>query len=108
MESPGLHLAPMVVLTAYVTIKPGHFEAALAACETVRLASVLEPGCDRYDYFVSSRKENQIVFVEEWSTMAALQSHFQQPPFMEFMGVMGDLREGEAEIRIFDAHPVGA
>jgi len=97
----------MVVLTAYVTIKPGHFEEALAACEAVRQESVLEPGCDRYDYFVSSRVENQIVFVEEWSSMGALQTHFQQQAFLNFMSVMGGLREGEAEIKIFEAQPVG-
>lgn len=96
----------MVVLTAYVTIKPGHFEAALSACERVRQESVLEPGCDRYDYFVSSRIENKIVFVEEWSNMPALQSHFQQPAFQNFMGAMGELVEGQAEIRIFEAEPV--
>ncbi len=96
----------MIVLTAYVNVKPGHASAALAACEIVRQASVLEPGCDRYDYFVSPRDENKIVFVEEWSSLEALQIHFQQAAFIDFMGAMGDLIEGQAEINIFEAQPV--
>ncbi len=98
----------MILLTAYAQVKPGQAEEALEACEVVRQASVQEPGCDRYDYYVSPRDENQIVFVEEWSNMAALQSHFQQPAFQNFMGAIGDLLEGQAEIRIFEAEPVGA
>lgn len=96
----------MIVLTAYTSIKPGHAKAALEACEIVRQASVLEPGCDRYDYFVSPRDENLIVFVEEWTSLEALQTHFQQAAFIDFMGAMGDLIDGEAEIKIFEAQPV--
>jgi len=96
----------MIVLTAYAQVKTGQGVAALQACEVVRQASVLEPGCHRYDYYVSPRDENQIVFVEEWSSLEDLQTHFQQQAFLSFMAAMGDLLQGEAEIRIFDAQPI--
>lgn len=93
----------MVVLTAYCQVKPDCIEEALEACRTVRAASVLESGCDRYDFFQSPDDPTQIVFVEEWSSRADLDLHFEQEAFDKFMATMGDLMTGPPEIRIFDS-----
>ena len=93
----------MVVLTAYAHIQPDKVNAALVACRKVRSASVLEPGCERYDFFQSPDDPTKIVFVEEWTSYEDLQLHFQQAAFQEFMGEMAALVQAESEIRIFDS-----
>lgn len=93
----------MVVLTAYAFIQPDKVDAALDACRIVRGHSVLEPGCERYDFFQSPDDPTRIVFVEEWTTYGSLETHFQQAAFQEFMGTMAGLVRAESDIRIFEA-----
>lgn len=93
----------MVVLTAYPVFLPDQLAAGLAACATVRAASVQEPGCERYDYFQSPEDPCRVVFVEEWTSMADLETHFQQDAFKTFFMTIADKLAGQPEIRIFEA-----
>jgi quinol monooxygenase YgiN len=93
----------MVVLTAYATLLPEQVSQALEACRTVRRHSVLEPGCERYDFFQSPDDPTRITFVEEWTSKAALDTHFQQPAFNEFFAALGPLLRSQPEIRIFES-----
>jgi len=97
----------MVVLTAYATLKPECVEAAIAACRTVRGHSVLEPGCERYDFYQSPDDRTKIVFVEEWTCKPDLDTHFEQTAFHEFIAVMGDYLASPPEMRIFESSLVG-
>lgn len=96
----------MVVLTAYATVQPDKVAAALDACRLVHSQSVGEPGCERYDYFQSPDRPNEIVFVEEWTTIEHLNTHFQQAAFNAFMATMSELLAKPAEIRMFDASKI--
>ncbi len=93
----------MVVLTAYARVHADRLTEALDACREVRRHSVLEPGCERYDFFQSPDQPNLIVFVEEWTAIEDLHTHFEQPAFNTFMATFSELVEAPAEIRIFDA-----
>lgn len=93
----------MTVLTAYVSFLPDKVDAGLQACRSVREASVKEPGCERYDFFQSPEDATKIVFVEEWTTRADLDLHFQQPAFLEFVETLQTLLKSPPEIRIFEA-----
>lgn len=96
----------MIVLTAYVTLKFECVAAALEACRIVRGHSVLEPGCDRYDFFQSPDDATKVVFVEEWASKAALDTHFEQAAFKEFFATMGDLMVAPPELKIFESSPI--
>lgn len=93
----------MIVLTAYVNLKADKIEEGIAACEIVRAASILEPGCEVYDFFQSPRSPNQLVFVEEWTSLAHLHTHFEQSAFLEFKAKMEDLTEAPTELKIFES-----
>lgn len=99
----GHNLDDMVVLTAYATLLPDKVEQALEACRTVRGHSVLEPGCERYDFFQSPDDETKIVFVEEWTTKAHLDTHFQQDAFNVFFAAIGGLVQAPPQIRMFES-----
>ena len=93
----------MILLTAYAFILPDQISHALDACRTVRAASVLEPGCERYDFFQSPDDETRIVFVEEWSSRSDLDLHCLQDAFQQFMAKMESYFSAPPEIRIFDS-----
>ncbi len=93
----------MVLLTAYATVLPDQIETALEACRLIREVSVTEPGCERYDFFQNPFEGTRMVFVEEWTSKAHLDIHFQQPAFAEFMQTMTPLLASPPEIRIFDS-----
>lgn len=93
----------MVVLTAYAQFVPEKLDSGLAACRTVRTASVKEPGCERYDFFQSPDDPCKVVFVEEWTTMADLETHFEQDAFKTFFLTIADMLVAQPEVRIFEA-----
>jgi quinol monooxygenase YgiN len=93
----------MIVLTAYVSLLPDHVDAAITACRTVRAASLTEPGCERYDFFQSPDDATKLVFVEEWTTRADLDTHFEQAAFNDFFAEMGNYMSNPPDLRIFDA-----
>jgi quinol monooxygenase YgiN len=93
----------MVVLTAYLRVKPELMEEALDACRTARTASRTEPGCEVYDFFVSPDDPATIVFVEEWTTKADLDTHFQAESFKNFGAAMSGVLTQEPDIRIFES-----
>lgn len=93
----------MTILTAYVNVRPDSIDDALDACRTVRAASVIEPGCERYDFFQSPDDPTKVVFVEEWTTRQDLELHFQQDAFKSFVGIMESLVATPTEVRIFES-----
>ncbi len=96
----------MIVLTAYVYLKPESVVQALDACRKVRAASVKEKGCLVYNFFQSAEDPTRLVFVEEWESKDALDTHFQQDAFKEFFAEMGDYLLSEPDMRIFEANRV--
>lgn len=93
----------MIVLTAYGTLQPGTQETILAASRKNRAFAVTEPGCERFDFFISPDEPERFVFVEEWTTLADLHNHFAQPNFSDFMASMQTCLAAPPEIRIFEA-----
>ncbi len=93
----------MIVLTAYVNLKADKIEEGIAACEIVRAASILEPGCEVYDFFQSPRNPKEVVFVEEWTSLADLHTHFEQEAFLDFKAKMDDLVETPSVLKIFES-----
>ena len=90
----------MVVLTAYATVQPDKVAAALDACRLVHSQSVGEPGCERYDFFQSPDRPNEIVFVEEWTSVAHLNKQFQQAAFNAVMQTLSTQLVRPAELRL--------
>ncbi len=93
----------MVVLTAYVSLHNDKVESALTACRIVRAASVQEPGCERYDFYISPDDATKLVFVEEWTSKADLDTHFEQEAFKTFSATMGELITSPTDLRIFES-----
>jgi quinol monooxygenase YgiN len=97
----------MVVVTAYVSLKPESIVSALNACSVVRVASIAEPGCERYDFFQSPDDATKVVFVEEWTSKGHLDTHFEQAAFQTFFAEMSGYTSNPPELRIFESALLG-
>jgi quinol monooxygenase YgiN len=72
-------------------------EAAVRACAT---ASRGEEGCLMYAGHWDQSDENRLVFVEHWTSQAALDEHMTTPHFHAFIAAISSHLEGEPEILI--------
>jgi len=93
----------VIVLNAYGMLKPGTEDVMLEASRKNKAVAITESGCERFDFFFSPDNPLAFVFVEEWTTLADLQSHFAQPNFANFMAALESCISAPPEIRIFEA-----
>lgn len=75
----------MLTLLVFYTAKPGMRDAFLSDLHSHGLPERirLENGCNRYDYFYSSEKNDEILLVEQWTSQAAQNTHLEQPHMTE-------------------------
>ena len=79
---------------------------ALGLAHSVR--SRAEPGCITHNCYVDAENPNRIVFVEEWTDMAAVKVHFAVPASVEFMRRIGVMAVRAPMRRIYSARDVTA
>lgn len=75
----------MIVVVGRVRTDAGKREQLIRIGQTVAAASRAEAGCISYRIYEDSESENDFVFVEEWESDEALQSHFATAHIREFM-----------------------
>ncbi len=73
-------------LIVQYTLFPGKRRAFLDTVESMDLLKTVraEPGCVRYEYYLSSDDETHIVLLEEWTDRDHQQLHLKQPHMTEF------------------------
>lgn len=93
----------MVVLHAVLKLAQGalpRFEELLAA---VVPPSRAEEGCLAYRAYRSLEAPDEVVFVEEWKSQAALDLHFQTPHFRAYDQAVKALVAAPPAIRVYQA-----
>ena len=81
-----------------------HGPAAIVQESPVR--SRAEPGCIAHNCHVDCEDESQLVFLELWQDMAAVQAHFAVPESGQFVRELTQLASAPPEMRIFDASEI--
>jgi quinol monooxygenase YgiN len=95
----------MIVVTGSIAAKPEGFEEARRlSLEHVR-RSRAEPGCLSHSVNVDCENPLRLVFIEQWETMQALQTHFSVPASRDFTRALRPLADKVA-IEVYDAVPV--
>jgi len=70
-------MSEQVDVIAHIHAKPGQEDAVRAVLKSYVGPTRLEDGCLRYDLFVDVTDPTKFTFVEEWTSMAALEKHGQ-------------------------------
>jgi quinol monooxygenase YgiN len=91
----------MICLVAVLKVKPGQGEKVAEAClkmaEAVRLH---EKGCLLYEPYLPVDGAPEIVFIEKYTGLEALEEHRSTPHYRELMLAVQDSLEGPPEVKV--------
>ena len=93
----------MIIITGSANFLPQHRPAALALGVAHSVRSRAELGCIAHNCHIDAEDPNRIVFVEEWSDVSAVKTHFAVPESREFVRQMETLANGAPQMKIFEA-----
>lgn len=93
----------MVVVHARFRLKPGSHAAFARLRDPMVAATRAEAGCTSYAVYGASEDRDEVLFVEEWTSRAALEAHFATPHFGAFVAAMGAIATRPPEVRIYAA-----
>ncbi len=96
----------MIIITGSAVIRPEHLDAALKLGVEHSVRSRTEPGCIAHNCHVDAENPLRIVFVEEWTDMAAVKTHFAVPASGEFVRKLGGWAKGAPEMKIYEAREI--
>ena len=97
----------MILVLGSVIVRQGRYEEALSLSLEHVARSRKEPGCVAHAVHQDTENSLRLVFVEQWSDMAALSAHFKMPASGTFVKAIGALASAPPEIAIYDAKRVG-
>ena len=98
----------MILITGHAQIRPDSLAKALELGIEHSRRSRAEPGCLAHNCHVDAEDANRIVFVEEWTDMAAVQAHFAVPESGAFVRAIGAMSEAAPVMRIWNCEEVSA
>ncbi len=81
----------MLLVAGAITIDPTKRAQADAAFETMREATLREPGCIEYQAYADRSNPGIVFMFEKWKDQAALDAHFASPHMAEFGAALGGL-----------------
>ncbi|WP_457350873.1 putative quinol monooxygenase [Roseateles sp. P5_D6] len=93
----------MILVLGHITTHPEHFEEVLQLSRQHVERSRVEPGCLAHDVHRDTENPLRLVFVEQWSDMAALQAHFRVPGTREFAKALVTMASEPPGLQLFDA-----
>lgn len=81
----------MVVLAAFVKIRPEYKSRFLRAGYAMLPLSRREHGCIDYNFYVDPHDDFGFIFYEKWDSREALQAHFETEHFKTFAEIVGEM-----------------
>jgi quinol monooxygenase YgiN len=93
----------VILVLGSVTTREGELDEALSLSQAHVRRSRAEPGCLAHAVHVDAENPNRLVFVEQWSDMAALKAHFKVPESRAFADALGALAAARPTLEIYQA-----
>ncbi len=93
----------MIVLHALLKLAPGALPRFEELLEAVVPPSRAEEGCLSYRVYRSLESPDEVVFVEEWKSQAALDLHFGTPHFRAYDQAVRAQLAAPPAIRVYQA-----
>ena len=77
-------------------------EKALKLMQEMTAASRLEPGCVSYEFYSALTNSCQFLLFQEWSSVEALQAHFETEHMETFLAELPSILNGEIVTRRYE------
>lgn len=98
----------MIVVIGTVTAREGCLDAMLALGRAHVARSRTEPGCLSHAMHLDAEEPNRLVFVEEWTDLAALQRHLRLPASQTFGRAIAEIASAPPRLTLYDARKLEA
>jgi len=92
----------MIVIQGTITIDPAKREQAIEACNTMRAATIVEPGCLGYRFGFATDDANVLMVAEQWEDEDALGPHMASPHMAAFGVAVGEVVGGPVDVTRFE------
>jgi len=92
----------MIVIQGTITTKPEKRDATIEACNTMRAATITEPGCLAYRFGFSTDDPTVLLVTEQWENEDALTPHIASPHMAAFGAAIGDIVGGPVDVTRFE------
>lgn len=96
----------MIIVTGTVLARPDSFDEVLKISTEHVLRSRKEPGCASHAVMRDTEEPLRLHFLERWSDIDALKTHFVVPESREFGGNLARLAAEPPSMQLYDAHEV--
>ena len=96
----------MILVHGSVVAREGSFAEALALSQGHVARSRAEPGCLAHAVHQDTENPLRLVFMEQWSSQAALWEHFKVPASRAFAKALAGLAAAAPEMALFEATPI--
>src|SRR4051812_24458595 len=83
-EPRGTTTVGMLVIQGTITIDPTKRDRTIEACNTMRAATITEPGCLGYRFGFATDDPDVLMVAEQWESEEALVPHMSSPHMAEF------------------------
>lgn len=93
----------MIIVTGTVLARPDSFDEVLRISTEHVLRSRAEPGCISHAVTQDTEEPLRVHFLERWSDMDALKTHFVVPASREFGGNLARLAAEPPSMTLYDA-----
>lgn len=85
--------------------KPDMLDALIEQCVAHSERSRAEPGCIAHNVHVDCENPLRLVFLEQWTDMDAVRTHFGVPESGEFVGFLRNNTSEPPQMAIYAAEP---
>jgi len=92
----------MVTVIARNYVKDEHIDEVLEITVPLIEATRKEDGCIAYELFQQTEDPSKFVFVETWTSKAALTAHMESDHFKAIVPQVKELCSREGEIQVFE------
>ena len=92
----------MIIVHCTFPLKAEYKDQALELMRRMSDASQAEYGCVSYQFYVGLTDPNTLLLFQEWSSVDALQDHFQTEHMDEFMEALPQVLDGEVLTRRYE------
>ena len=92
----------MIIIHGSFPIKSEGREDAIKKMQDMARLSRRESGCITYEFYVGLSDPNLVLLFQEWSSVEALESHWETDHMKNFLGQLPAILDGEVATRRYE------
>jgi quinol monooxygenase YgiN len=98
----------MIIVAGTITFDAEKAQVLTDGFDEVQAATLKEPGCLAYDYYLSRNQPGVVLMFEKWESDEALAQHMQSPNMATMGALMGQLGISAVDVKKYSGATEGS